>query len=419
MSAANSLLGDDPDDLDMESARVLVPPTPRLHPGCLVLIVLFVAGTFTGLFLLGFLPYKRRESELLQQTERARLTPLRVTVIKPKPTPSATDALLPGTVQPWQETTLYARVNGYVKRWLVDIGDDVQEGQLVAEIETPEVDQELRQAQAAVLQLRARLATATANVGLAVSSLERYRNASARGGISLQEFAERQATLDTAKSSVDAAKADIVAGEANVGRLTETKTFARVIAPFAGTVTQRDIEIGTLVNPTRPLFRIAQTDRLRVFVHVPQFYASQVAVGHSAVVTIREAPNVKLAGKVTRTSRSLDPASRTLLTEIQVSNTIRLLPGVYAQVRLTLSRATPAVLIPGSALVFAGNGTQVAVLTAENKVHFKTVEVEADYGADLGISSGLTSTDDVITDPGGRLVEGLVVEKLSPPAAPR
>ncbi len=389
-----------------------LPPTPpRPHFLLLVFALLAAAGVFAGAFFFGWLPMLQRDKQLDATANKVKNSLPRVTLANPRRADAITHALLPGDVQALEETTIYARTNGYLKRWLFDIGDEVKVGQLLAEIETPEIDDELNQAKATLGQLKATQVTAEANDNLARTTLRRYEALALTKSVSQQELDERRAAAETSASAVTAAKANVVAGVASVQRLTTLVSFQRVYAPFDGTVTARSVEIGQLITSgngtNQALFHIAKTDPVRVFVDVPQIYSVGVRPGMKAAIIVREMPNRQFTGKVTRSARAIDPQTRTLLTEIQVPNPERLLlPHAYVQVKLDLAREHPPLLIPASALIFNADGNTVAVVDENRKVHFQPVTVEGDFGANVGVAKGLSIDDQVIVNPGQRLSEG-------------
>jgi RND family efflux transporter MFP subunit len=397
------------------------PEVPRWRLRALFPVAALAAAILAGLFILGWIPRARRVSAIEQESQRLTKLLPKVLVVQPRQSAAITTALLPGDIRALEETMLYPQTTGYVKRWLADIGDEVEEGQLLAEISTPEVDQQLQQAKATLEKLRAGQVQAEADLKLADLSLRRYESLGAKAATQ-QELDQRRAGEETAKANVESARAAISEGEANVQRISEMQGFAKIVAPFAGTITLRDIDVGKLVTPgttARPLFRIAKTDPVRVFVNVPQIYSNFVKQGLEGEVIVRELPGRKFVGKVTRTAKALDHETRTLLTELQVANPDHtLLTGSYVQVKMDVARENPPLLIPATALLFNAKGTRVAVVDAQNQVHFKAVEVAGDFGADLGIASGLLLTDAVVTNPGDRLTEGGEVEIEKPkPAA--
>ncbi|HZU96831.1 MAG TPA: efflux RND transporter periplasmic adaptor subunit, partial [Planctomycetota bacterium] len=336
------------------------------------IMLAFTGGVIllAGLFLAGFLPKSRRTSELGVDVERLKNELVQVEVAHPKRAPARSQLLLPGTVRAALETTINARVNGYLKRWLVDIGDDVANGQVLAEIEVPELDQELDQARAAQNQAIARKNLADANVDLADSTLKRYQAAAPAGGITQQELAEKAAALEVAKCNVAAAKADIAASEANVRRLEQLRSFAQVQAPFAGTITARTVDVGSLIGAgngrNQALFNIVQANPARVFVSVPQAFAASVTSDAPASVLLTDRHEVRLEGRITRTSRSIDDATRTLLAEVDVPNEKHLLlSGMYVQVQLGVGQDPGTLLVPESAVLTTADGTQVIVVQDE------------------------------------------------------
>lgn len=399
---------------DPEDAGVR-PPTPK--PGFIktTLLLLLGIGVVAGAFRLGWGPYQEKLNKIEERAERIRNAVPQVQVVRVRLAPAQTETTLPGDVQAIEETTVYARTTGYLKRWLVDIGDEVQAGQLLAEIDAPEVDQQLRQAQAELGQLKAKLKTATAAAVLASATYDRYANLVRSQSITPQEFDEKLANRDTTAAAVDAATADVAAGEANVQRLTEMQSFSKVYAPFAGTITRRSIDQGQLVttgtNNAQPLFQISKTDPVRVFVHVPQIYAPGVNVGLPAELIVREYPDKQFSGEVSRTSRAIDPETRTLLTEIHVPNPgNQLLTGSYVRVKLKITRQSPPIVVPASALIVNADGSYVATVTDTNHIHLHPVEVEGTLGSDVGLSSGPPSDSIIVSNPGDRLREGQLVQ---------
>jgi RND family efflux transporter MFP subunit len=399
------------------------PPTP--HPKRLGLLVLAMAAAavLAGLFFLGWLPRHYQREGLAADAERIKNAIPRVHVARPRQSPAVTVALLPGDVQALEETTVYPRTSGYLKRWLVDIGDQVKEGQLLAEIDTPDVDQQLLQAKASLGQLKAKQLTAEATFRLADTTRRRYDELDKQNAASKLEVDQHRADAETAQAALEAAKADVKGGEADVMRLTTLQEFSKVYAPFDGTITARNVEIGQLLtngnSSGQTLFHIAKTNPVRVFVNVPQMYSPGVKAGLKAELVVREMPGRRFVGQVARTAGAIDPTTRTLLTEVDVPNDKHLLlTGSYVQVKMDVERDNPPLLIPAAALIFNAQGTHVAVVDEQNHVHFKPVEVDADFGSDVGISSGLSVVDLVVANPGERLVEGGEVQVDSTQSTP-
>ena len=389
------------------------PPAPRLRWWQIGLLLVALGSTLGGLFYAGWMPRVHQNTLLAHESEEIRTALPRVLVMTPKLAPHDSIAMLPGDVQAVEETSIYARTNGYLKRWHVDIGDEVTEGQLLAEIDAPEVDQQLRQVAATLEQLKARKRTAETTYQLAKATLERIE-ALPVGIVTMQELDERRATVETAESAISVAEADIAAGAADLQRVTELHSYLRVQAPFAGTITARNIDVGQLVTvgngSAYALFQLARTNPVRVFINVPQIYAPGIKAGLPAELVVREIPGRTFQGTVTRTARAIDATTRTLLTEVRVPNDDHaLLTGSYVQVKMNVHRDNPPLLVPASSLIFNADGVKLAVVGEGDVVHLRDVDVESDHGAQLGIATGLLPTDRVVTNPGDRLSEGLQV----------
>jgi RND family efflux transporter MFP subunit len=369
---------------------------------------------FAALFAIGLIPRLSRAAQL-ESAARAGDAAAPVLVVLPHRAPAEVEISLPGNVQAYQFATIYARANGYVKRRLVDIGDEVKAGQLLAELETPELDEELRQARAALGQARAGLRQAQTNLELARVNLERSQNLRQRGIVPAQDNDDKQAAYDAQQAQVEAALANIVAGEANVERLTNLQSFRRVVAPFDGTITYRSIDPGALVTANtgasgRELFRIGQGETVRIFVDVPQAYATSLRPGQAARVTLQERPEREFHGKVVRTAGALDPSSRTLPTEIQVPNHDRaLLAGMYADVKIRVTRATPPLIVPASALLVRNDGTHLAVVE-NGRVRLPAITLGRDYGSEIEVLDGLSDRDSIILNPSASIAEGDAVQ---------
>lgn len=390
--------------------------------GVLIVVVLGV------LFAAGYLPRRARERSLVRAAEAGRAAIPQVMVGQARKSPASTDLLLPGNITPVTEALIQARAAGYLKRRLVDIGDRISKGQLLAEIEAPELDQQVRQAEAGLQQststlsgARHNLRQAEANLKLAKVTAERWRVLVAKGVVSRQEadqkdadYERQQATVESAQAAIRVAQDNIHSSEANLRRLIEMQAFTRIAAPFAGIVTARNVDIGSLVSPGGglPLFRVAQTGTLRIMVDVPQSSAPSIRVGQRADVLLEELAGRKFEGRVSRTANALDAATRTLPVEVQVANPDGvLMPNMYAQVRLYQVAAAPSVIIPGDALIVRAEGTQVAVV-AGNRVHFQKVEVGRDHGAFTEIRMGLNGDEYVVTSPGDDVREGAEVQPV-------
>jgi len=307
-----------------------------------------------------------------------------------------TDLLLPATVQAFRQTTLYAQTAGYLKRWTGDLGDSVKEGQLLAEIDTPQVDQQLAQAKAAMAQ-------ASANLELARLTANRWKELVKAHAASLQDADEKISAEKAQAANYEAAKA-------NVEQLTDLQRFKHIVAPFDGTITARLVEIGALISvgssPTE-LFHLAQTDRMRVMVNVPQAYMRSVTPNLSTELVADEYRNRRFSGTVTRTSKAIDAQSRTLLTEVTTPNKDgALLPGMYAQIHFKLKNPEPALVVPASALVIRAGGPMVAVVDPGNRYAYRKVQLGRDLGTQVEITAGIGMEDRVVTTPSDDLTEG-------------
>jgi len=372
-----------------------------------------------GLGMAGTLPRLHRENELKAAALEAASTPPAVNVVVSRPASTDRERLLPGNSLPLFETAIYARTNGYLKRRLVDIGDRVEAGDLLAEIDTPEVNDQLDQARATLAVNTANLERDKANLEFADIELERVRALLKKGSISHEEHDRQVAATRVASAAVQATEATIKLNKADVQRLTDLQSFEKITAPFRGIITLRNYDAGALMiadNRTMlPMFRLSQIDTLRVMVAVPQVYATSISVGQAATVFRREDPQRQFAGKVTRMASALDPNTRTMLTEVQVPNPDRaLLPGMYLQVKFVSTIETPRILIPAAALVTGAEGTSVPVVDDANVVHYRKVELGHDFGAEVEVTVGLKGGERVVVHPGDALAEGTVVQIVAP-----
>jgi len=358
-----------------------------LTVGALLLVVL---GAFTLL---------QRRSEyrtLAEETESLAIQT--VGVIHPSPETGEENLVLPGTMEAFVESPIYARTNGYLKKWYHDIGSRVQKGDLLADIDTPEVDQQLSQA-------RADLATAQANAHLSEITSSRYSELLKTDGVSKQE-------VDNATGDLAAKRAIVQSADANVHRLEEMKSFQHIYAPFSGVITRRNVDIGTLINAgntgsAEQLFFLAQTSPLRVYVRVPEIYANTIHAGLGAYLEVTQYPGKKIEGKVARTAEAIDLATRTLNTEVDVPNRDgALLPGGYAQVHLEVKVTGSRLQVPVNALLFRSEGLRAVVVDANHKIHLKQITVGRDYGTSLEILQGLDPKDWIVLNPEDSLEEG-------------
>jgi RND family efflux transporter MFP subunit len=388
--------------------------------GLIVTLAVAIAALST-LVLVGMAPRLRAATEIRDDRERAAAEPARVQVGKPMRQGAGGKVVLPGTVQALQEAVVYARTSGYVRSFTVDIGDPVKAGQVLATLDTPEIDQELRAAQAATVQASANIAQARTQLAQASTESTRYQALAGSGVVSQQDMEQRRASFDTHTATLRAMEAARGSADANLQRLRELKGFATVTAPFDGVITTRGVELGQLVasGTGQAMFRVANTSVVRVFVNVPQVYAQAVRVGGDATITLRELPARPFTGQVTRSSGALDPATRTLLTEIRIPNPDgALLPGMYAQLSLAVTRADGPLMIPPAALVADGGGTRVAVVE-HGSIRWHPVRIDSDLGDQIAVLSGLKDSDDVVLAPTDRLADGLLVTaEQAPKAAP-
>ena len=409
-------------EMSGSAADSLSPPQPRKPNGrsaagrWVLLFGIVVALTCVAGLVAATLPRLRQEKQLNTAAAQAANSPPRVLVVTTRRAPATSEHVLPGNAQAFREAALYARTTGYMKRWLVDIGDRVSEGQLIAEISAPDVDDQLAQARSNLTLAKANLLVSEANLGLARITLE--RDIRSREATSPETIDQDQAQVKTSEAQLESAKASIQANQATVQQYVDLQSFQKIIAPFPGVITARNVDPGALIiadNPTgmREMFHIMQTDPLRVFVNVPQVYATKIVPGQNAVVYQEQNPLKQFVGKVTRTANALDPNTRTLLTEVDVPNAQKALqPGMYLQVKFTAVRGVSAVMIPTAALAVRKDGTYVPVLDQQNRVHYRKVGPGRDYGAEVEILTGLDGGETVVVYPGDALPEGQEVEPV-------
>jgi RND family efflux transporter MFP subunit len=323
---------------------------------------------------------------------------------------------LPASIQAFAQTTIFARTSGYIKQRYVDIGDHVRKGQLLAVIEDPQTDQQLLQARATLAQTRAQLLQAQANAELSGVTNERWQSLQKAGVVAMQDADQKRAQSSADAAAVAAAKANIAANEANVASLTEQASFERVTAPFAGIILSRSIDTGSLIsvgsqNSVQQMFTLAQSDTVRVFANVPQEDTVGVRQGQTAQVAIRELGGQVYSGTIARTSQSLDPGTRTLLVEVDLKNDGKILPGMYATVRLDLPpTATAPVMLPANALVIRTAGPQAVVIDKDNIAHFRPLVLGRDVGSATEVLRGVQAGDLVVLSPGDAVVDGAKVE---------
>lgn len=376
---------------EIEKCPDIPPASPRR--------VVTVIGVFLSVLIVAAIVtfvVRAHDARVLANTTNREAIPY-VAVVSPSPEKTDQDLALPSTLQAFKDSPIYARTNGYLINWTKDIGSKVRSGELLARIDTPEVDQELMQARAARQQV-------TAQLQLARTSAERWQNLRKSDAVSQQE-------ADTQVSGYQQAQANIAAADANVRRLEQLESFKNVYAPFSGVITKRNVDPGALINAGssagHEMFDIAQVDPIRVFVSVPQAYASLMRVGTPASVELQEMPGQKFTGKIARTADAIDPGTRTLLTEVDVpNNSGRLLPGAYAQVHFQIDDQVQRYTVPVNAMLFRSEGAQVAVVGNDGKVQLRKITIGRDYGTSLEVIEGIEPSDKVIINPSDSLENG-------------
>ena len=329
-----------------------------------------------------------------------------VITVKPSASPATDELVLPGNVQAFIEAPIYARTSGYLRTWYTDIGAAVKKGQLLAEIDTPEIDQQLRQSQSD-------LATAEANARLAESTNVRWKGLLANHAVSPQD-------ADTKAADADAMRATAGSAQANVARLRDLESFKRVVAPFDGVVTLRTTDVGALIsagqNTGSALFRVADISKLRVYVQVPEQYASLIKPGVEAELRFTEHPGMTYPAAVVRTAQALEPSVRTLQVELQVDNGKReLFPGAYAEVHFRLPGSATTLRVPANALVFRSAGLQLATVEKGNRVKLHTITQGRDFGRSVEVLSGISENDVIIVNPPDSVTDGAEVRIAKPP----
>jgi RND family efflux transporter MFP subunit len=355
----------------------------------------------------GILPRIHARADLDKET--AEMAIPTVSVVHPKRGAPAQEVVLPANVQAYIDAPIYARTNGYLKHWYADIGAHVKAGQLLADIETPEVDQQLRQS-------RADLATAQANLNLSQITANRYEDLLKTDSVSKQD-------TDNAAGDFAAKQATVHSAEANVRRLEELQAFEKIYAPFDGVITARNTDIGALIDSgssggsRTELFHIAQPDKLRVYVNVPETYSQAAKPGLTADLVLSEFPGQRFQGTLVRTAEAIDQSTRTLLVEIRVNNpTGTLLSGAYAEVHLKLPTAASAFILPVNALLFRSEGLRVAAITDGKHVELRQVTLGHDFGSEVEVIAGLTGNESVVINPPDSIVAGEEVRVVQPAA---
>lgn len=432
---------------------VPTPPPAPPHPhhisaGKVFLVILLLAIIVGAVGVAGYFPRKAREQAANAAASEQRTTVPVVTAAKVRRAAGDTELTLPGNLSPLTETSIYARSSGYVRKRYVDIGDRVREGQIMAEIDAPELDQQVAQSRAALAQARQQLTQAQAALvqaetqrDLAKVTADRYNNLVTKGAVARQDadiqqsnFKSSDALVAAQEASVRASEENVRQSQANLDRITSLQDFKSVKAPFAGIVTARNIDTGALISSTgagqgaspmsangvasasgNEMFRVAQIGTIRILVSVPQTNAPGISIGMPVTLMVNEYPGRVFSGKATRTTNSIDPGSRTLLVEVQVSNADgKLLPGMYTLARFRNHRDHPPLLVPGDSLITANTGLEVAVLSdapdGSKKIHLQPITLGRDYGAETEVISGLEGNETVVVNPGDEVREGALVK---------
>ncbi len=407
------------------------PPGNRWKPSALTISALLVGlvVVLVGAFLAGYIPLQRRDALVRAESEEHGKDLPRMEVMRVGRSSIQSEQKLPGTLQAVTEAPILARADGYLKSRFVDLGDRVRAGQPLAEIDAPELDQQIRQAEAAVAQAQAALEQAQAslqqgiaNRDLARVTADRWKTLVAEGVVSQQDndtyqaqLVAQSANVQALEKAISAQRSNLVASQANLARLQDVQGYRIVKAPFDGVIVLRNVDVGALVSTgSTLLYRIAQTGTLRVYLNVPQANASSIHAGQPAQLTLSNFPGRRFAGTVSRTANALDPSSRTMLVEVGVPNADgALFPGMYAEVGLSSARLNPPLLVPAQALIIRSNGAQVAVVQPDGSVHLQKVEIGRDYGDRVEIVQGVTEGTTIVAAPGDAAQEGAKIVPVS------
>lgn len=389
----------------------------------LVVFAVVLALALGAAFIVRYLHTSRTDTALDSETAASADAPPEVDVVRVDYSPATHLLTLPGEAEAWYETTIYARVSGYVKEWVKDIGDRVKKDEVLATISTPELNDQLEAAKAKLRATQAQIKVAEADRNFAQKQYVRWKE-SPVGVVSKQEQEEREAQFYASEAKLTAAEAQAKLDEAEVKRLEDLTYFKEVRAPFDGTVTDRRIDFGDLVTAgstasTTPMYSVAQADRLRVFVDVPQYASTQITMGMPATATAHEYPGSTFTGKVTHTSRSIDPTAKTLRVEVDIDNkNLKLLPGMYLEVSFQSKDAKPLLRIPASAMNFRTGGPQVAVVDRTGVVRFRNVAIARDMGDYVEVDSGVSPGDRVAMNITNQISDGQHVTAIEPEGSP-
>jgi RND family efflux transporter MFP subunit len=406
-------------------------PAPRARTRTVIGIAIGILTLFVIMLAVGVIARTRTDRELASAAKTAQSAVSQVSVIRPEPA-AHSDLTVAATTQAMQDTIIYARTTGYLTKRHVDIGDRVKAGQLLAEIASPEIDQQLRQAEAELQQSQKNLDLQNATLDLARTTMTRYTSADADNAVAKQLVDQSVVAVKTGQAAVAAAEATVASSAANARHFQELTSFERITAPFSGTIIQRNVDVGALIvagSPTNNtaaapssvtggangLFEVAQIDWLRVFVNVPQAYAANVQTGMPVSVSVRGQMAEPVTGAVTRTANALDPGTRTLLVEVDMPNAShRLLPGMFVTAAFKISAAGTRWRVPATAAIFDAQGTRVLVVGPGNKLHYQPVVFGRDLGASIDIQAGLRGDESIVKQPTVSLQEGQVVRPIEP-----
>jgi RND family efflux transporter MFP subunit len=384
-----------------------------------IIACLIAAAALAAIFLVRDRQESQRKAALAERSRQLSEQIPSVNVVKAMAAPVSATLKLPGQCGAFYESTVFGRVNGYVHMWHFDIGDRVKEGDVLATIDTPELDEQIMVAKAKRDSLVADVTLAQANADMAGITNARFEAGAPEGVVSRQDADLKKAELKVSLAKLESAKAQVALGTADVRRLQALADFKRVVAPFDGVVTKRYTDIGDLVtagstNNTTPLFDVCRSDKIRVFVDIPQVARPGITVGMSADITAREFPNRTFHGLVDRTSEAINPAARTLKVEVMVpNNDDALLPGMFAEVTFLIRRSHPPVVIPAAALLLLTNGPNVAVVTADDCIHMRPIEIARDLGDTIEVSHGLAENETIVLNLSNAITDG---QKVTPKA---
>ncbi|HEX5227740.1 MAG TPA: efflux RND transporter periplasmic adaptor subunit [Bryobacteraceae bacterium] len=419
--------------LDSEPMVVLPPVRPPSKKRTLRVVLLLVVAVIAVAAIVYYGIHARIQTASAVKESTRELAIPTVSVIHPKPGNMRDEIVLPGNIQAFTDSPIYARASGYLKQWFVDIGGHAKAGQQLAIIEAPELDQQVTQAKATLQQAQAALDQAVANQQqgkanqeLARVNAERWANLVKKGAVSRQEndqyqaqYQAQTANLNALDQAIAAAKSNIAADQANLSRLQEMQGYEIVRAPFDGIITARNIDVGALINagnggPAQELFHMASTAKLRVYVSVPQANSRAAGPGLKCYLTLTEFPGRKFTGELVRTSGAIDQATRTLLTEVDVDNASgELRPGAYAEVHLQIPEGSRTLIVPVSVLLFRSEGLRIGVVRDGNRAELVPVALGKDYGNEVEVVSGLGPEDQVIANPPDSLASGAQVQVVS------